>query len=218
MKKILFAMLFMLSLNNYAQTYTTDEKALTGVFECQGKTKAQIFSAISKWISINYISGKSDTQLSDSEGGNIVVKGINEITLQTNSNILYPKMKSLPKTTVMKFNHLIEINVKDNKFRIIFKIVDINYEPDVAALMTPELTKKVMDCINLNGVPDSAILTVSETMDLSLKGSGIGKEKIEQYLLTIKPMYDKINSNFASMMKETMMSINKSIEEPSDGW
>jgi hypothetical protein len=218
MKKILFATLFMLSFTDYAQTYTIDEKALTGVFECQGKSKAQIFSAISKWISINYNSGKSVTQLTDSEGGNIVVKGINEITYQNYSKILYPNMKSLPDTAVMKFNHLIEFNVKDDKFRIIYKIVDLYFEPEVKAVLTPDILKIFFDCINFKGLPDSTILTYSDYQDSNLKAALIGKEKREKLKQSSKPMFDEINSNIITEMKMTMSLINKSVLEPSDGW
>ena len=80
MKKLILGLLMAVSFYSNAQEYKIEEKAVTGIFEVPNKSKAEIFSAISKWISINYNSGKSVTQLSDAEGGNIVVKGINEIT------------------------------------------------------------------------------------------------------------------------------------------
>lgn len=218
MKKILLATLLMLSLTDYAQTYTTEDKALTGVIECQGKTKAQIFSAISKWISINYNSGKSVTQLSDAEGGNIVIRGINEITYPNNTKILYPNMKSISETSIMKFNHLVEINVKDNKYRIVYKIVDIYYEPAAVAYLTAETIKMNFDCINLNGVPDSTILSFSDYIDTNLKKGLVGKEKRDKYKESIKPMYDELNSNIVTEMKTTILSISKSITAPSDSW
>lgn len=219
MKKILFLVLIMSSLNNYSQTYTTEAKALTGVFDVDGKSKAEIFSAINKWISINYNSGKSVTQLSDSEGGNIVVKGINEISYPNNSKILYPKMKSLPDNSIMKFNHLIEINIKENKYRIIYKIVEINYDSAVAGYLTSEMIKMNFDLVNLNGVPEAAMLTMSEFSDLNLKKGLIGQEKREQYKLMLKPSFNELNSNLLSEMKATMLSIQSAVTStPTDGW
>jgi hypothetical protein len=219
MKRILFATLLMLSISNYAQTYTTEDKALIGVFEVQGKTKAEIYSAINKWISINYNSGKSVTQLSDDEGGNIVIKGINEVSYPNISKIIYPNMKSIQDIATMKLNHLIEINIKDNKFRMIYKIVDLYIEPAAVEFMTPEITKMTNDCINLNGISDDALLTSSEFMDSNLKKAKIGKEKRDKIKELTKPMYDELNTNLVANMKATMLSIQSAVTTPAnDGW
>ena len=219
MKNLLFALMIMLPTSIYAQTYTTEDKVLTGVFETQGKTKAQIYSAINKWISINYNSGKSVTQLSDVDAGNIVVKGINEVSYPNISKIIYPNMKSIPDITTMKLNHLIEINIRDNKFRIIYKIVDFHIDPAMVGYMTPEMIKISNDCINLNGISDAALLANYEFMDMSLKKSMIGKEKRDLVKESIKPIYDELNRNLIANMKTTMLSIQSAVTAPaSDGW
>lgn len=218
MKKLILGLLMAVSFYSNAQEYKIEEKAVTGIFEVPNKSKTEIFSAISKWISINYNSGKSVTQLSDAEGGNIVVKGINEITYSNNSRILYPNMKSIPDVSIMKFNHLIEINVKDNKYRIIYKIVDIYYEPSVTAYLTAEMIKMNYDCINLIGISDSALLAISDYSETNLKKGLIGKEKREKYRESLKPMYEELNSKIVTEMKTTMLLINKSITATSDGW
>jgi hypothetical protein len=219
MKNVLFALLIMLPTVIYAQTYTTEDKVLTGVFETQGKTKAQIYSAINKWISINYNSGKSVTQLSDVDAGNIIVKGINEVSYPNISKIIYPNMKSISDIAIMKLNHLIEINIRDNKFRIIYKIVDFHIDPAMAGYMTPEMIKMSNDVINLNGISDAALLATSEYMDMSLKKSMIGKEKRDLVKEAIKPIYDELNRNLIANMKTTMLSIQSSVTAPaSDGW
>ena len=218
MKKTVLGLLILVSFYANAQEYKLEEKTVTGVFDVAGKSKSEIFSAISKWISINYNSGKSVTQLSDAEGGNIIVKGINETTVSNNARILYPNTKSIPDTSIMKFNHLIEINIKDNKYRIIYRIIDIYYEPSEAAYLTAEMIKMNNDCINLIGVPDSTILLVSDFTDANLKKGLVGKEKREKYIQALKPMYDKLNSDIVNDMKTTMLLINKSITATSEGW
>jgi hypothetical protein len=211
MKNLLFAMLVMLSTSIYAQTYATEDKVLTGVFETQGKTKVQIYSAINKWISVNYNSGKSVTQLSDVDAGNIVVKGINEVSYPNISKIIYPNMKSIPDIATMKLNHLIEINIKDNKFRIIYKIVDFHIDLAMVGYMTPEMIKISNDCINLNGISDAALLANFEFMDMGLKKGMIGKEKRDQVKEAIKPTYDELNRNLIANMKTTMLSIQSAV-------
>ena len=216
---MLLAMLLMFSLTDYAQTYTNDDKSLTGVFEVPSKTKAEIFSAINKWISINYNSGKSVTQLLDAEAGNIVVKGINQINYNNGAKILYPNMKSIPEINVMKFNHLIEINVKENKYRVNYRILEIEYDQAVAVYMTPSLTKNGFDCINLNGTPVAVITSINDSLETTLKMGFIGKEKRETYKANTKPMYDGINSTIVADMKATMLSIQSAVNsQTKDGW
>ena len=219
MKNLILTLLLLITYCDYSQTYTIEDKALIGVFEVQDKTKAQIYSAITKWISINYNSGKSVTQLADADGGNIIVKGINEISYPTNSKILYPNMKSLPETAITNFNHLIEINIKDNKFRINYKIIDIDYAPSTLQYLTPEIIKTNFDCINLNGVPEPTLLEVYNYNDSNLKKGFIGQEKRTNYCNAMKEMYVQRNIDLLNSIKKTMLSIQKVVTTPaSDGW
>lgn len=216
MKKILFTTLLMLSLSNYAQTYTIEDKTLTGVFEVQGKTKAQIYSAINKWISINYNSGKSVTQLSDSEGGNIVVKGINETTYKNTYKILYPNNKYVPADYPLLLNHLIEVNIKDNKFRITYRIID--YVP-ATPLVPYSLDKNAFDCINFNNSSDASILEYNNQIESLLKMGFIGAAKRGTVTALTKPSFDEVNSNIITSIKTTMLSIQSAVTTPTtDGW
>ena len=211
-KKIAY-LLFVISFYANAQEYKLEEKAVTGIFEANGKTKAELFSAINKWISINYNSAKTVIQLDDAEGGNIVVKGINEAKCKNNSKVLMPNIKS-DEYSIMKFNHLIEINIKDNKFRIIYRITDYAME-----LVGYENIKKLtFDCINFNGVDDNSIAAVNEFSEQTLKAGFIGKEKREKYKSLTKPMYEELNANLIADIKITMESIAKSTTVSSDGW
>jgi hypothetical protein len=54
MKKIALGLLMLMSFYSNAQEYKLEEKSVTGIFEVNGKTKAELFSAINKWISVNY--------------------------------------------------------------------------------------------------------------------------------------------------------------------
>lgn len=56
----------------YPQEFKYEEKLVTGIFEAQGKSKSEIFSAINKWISINYNSSKNVIQMNDMDSGTII--------------------------------------------------------------------------------------------------------------------------------------------------
>jgi hypothetical protein len=213
MKKIILGLLMLVGFYSNAQEYKLEEKSVIGVFEANGKTKAEIFSAINKWISINYNSSKTVVQLSDAEGGNIVVKGINEAKCKNNTKVIMPNAK-IDEYSVMKFNHLIEINIKDNKFRIIYKITD--YVMDIDGY--ENIKNMTFKGINFNGVDDTSIAALYEFSEQSLKDGLVGKEKRDRFLSLLKPTYEELNANIIANIKVTMESIAKSTTVASDGW
>lgn len=194
-----------------AQEYKLEEKSVIGIFEANGKTKAEIFSAVNKWISINYNSSKTVVQLSDAEGGNIIVKGINEAKYKNNNKVLFPNIKS-EEYSIMKFNHIIEINIKDNKYRIIYRIID-----SVTELGDESMRKATLNFINFNGIDDNSIATMNDIIEEVFKGT-FSKEKREKYKSLIKPTYEELNANLISSIKLTIESIAKSTIAASDSW
>ncbi|MBC7525900.1 MAG: DUF4468 domain-containing protein [Flavobacterium sp.] len=208
MKKILLGTLLMFCLTTFGQTYKIEEKSITGVFDVDGKSKAEIFSAINKWISINYNSAKNVIQLNDAEAGNIIIKGINEVTCKSVAKTLYPKNAYIPENTTTKFNHLIEINVKENKFRIIYRIID-----------SEGLDDNFFNCIKLNGDNEANIITYNDEVEIGLKKGLIGQEKRELYKLKSTVMFEDIRFGLENSMKATMLSIEKSVKTATtDGW
>jgi hypothetical protein len=210
MKKIIIIAFLILSNTINAQEFKIEEKTITGTFENKEKSKSELFALINKWISINYNSSKSVIQMNDLESGTIIIKGINSVNFKNPGKVLNPKIAT--EFSEMKFNHIIEINIKDNKFRIIYKLVDLaTYDYGYNAM--------TLDCINLNGNRDLAVDKFLESMDVNLKKGMIGKDKRERYKLESKLSFDEINTNLINDMKITMSSIEKSISVTSkDGW
>jgi hypothetical protein len=211
MKKIIPLMLLITSIT-YAQEYKLEEKTVTGIFEVKEKTKAEIFASINKWITLNYNSAKNVVQMNDLESGTIIIKGINEVIYKNSMKELYPNNKYVEEYSRTKFNHLIEINIKDNKFRIIYKITDIATE-DVG------YNSLIFNCIDFNGIKESAIIEYNDKMDGLLKQGLIGKEKRENFKSLTKPMFESLSNSLVSDIKATMTSIEKSITESTkDKW
>ena len=195
-----------------AQEYKLEDKTITGVFEVKEKSKAEIFASINKWVSINYNSAKNVVQMNDLESGTIIIKGINEVTYKNSMKELYPNKKYVEEYAKTKFNHLIEINIKDNKFRIIYKITDIAAEDVGYNTLT-------INCIVFNGINENAITEYNEKMDGLLKQGLIGKEKREKFKSITKPMFEGLSENLITDIKTTMQSIGKSISEATkDKW
>jgi hypothetical protein len=210
MTKIILLMLFITTITN-AQEYKIEAKSIIGVFDVNEKSKAEIFSAINKWISINYNSAKNVIQMNDLESGNIIIKGINEVKYKNPIKIIYPNY--LAEYATSKFNHLIEINVKDNKFRIIYKLIEI-YMVDATVINDTKMIN-----VNLDGSRKSELEEYMVIMDENYKKVYKNKEKREKLLEAIKFSFEEININLRNDMKATMLSIEKLVrEETKDDW
>ncbi|MDI6050163.1 DUF4468 domain-containing protein [Flavobacterium sp. XS2P24] len=209
MRKFILLMLFITTISN-AQEYKLEEKTIAGTFEVKEKTKSEIFSSINKWISINYNSSKNVIQMNDLESGTIIIKGINEVKFKNPGKVLNPKIAT--EFSTMKFNHLIEINIKDNKYRIIYKLIQIATDDYGYNDMT-------MNCINLNGNRADQVQIYIDAMEKNLKKGLIGKEKKESFIAETRLSFDEINTNLINDMKSTMLSVEKSVSNTSkEGW
>lgn len=210
MKKILLIAFIFLYNNIYAQEYKLEEKSVTGVFEANGKTKAELFSAINKWVSINYNSGKTVTQLSDAEAGTIIVKGINTVATKTDLNKLFPRV--IPELNYYKFNHLLEINIKDNKFRIIITLID--YIPE-----NLQYDYFNFDCVNFSGVDQITIDAYNKKIEQLLRSAFIGKEKREVFKSGTKSYFEGVNKDIIMFLKNIMLSVEKNVKPTGkDNW
>ena len=205
-------MTLMTSSISFGQDYELNEKKVTGVFELEGKNKSELFSSINKWISINYNSAQNVIQMNDKEAGTIIIKGINEVVYKNTMKSLYPNNKYIQEYSTTKFNHLIEINLKDNRFRIIYRITDIASK-DVG------YNNLIFNCINFNGDNDQAIIKYNEFIDISLKQGLVGKKKRAKFKSKTKPMFYELNNSIVTDIKSTMKSIEKSVKsKKKDDW
>jgi hypothetical protein len=205
-------MMVMTSSISFGQDYELEEKTVIGIFEMEGKEKSELFSSINKWISINYNSAQNVIQMNDKEAGTIIIKGINEVVYKNTMKSIYPKNKYIPEYSTTKFNHLIEINIKDNRYRVVYKITDIA-DKDLGG------NNILLKCINFKGENEQAILEYSKIFDENLKKGAIGKKKREQFMSSIKPMFEELNNNILIDIKSTIKSIEKSVEsKKKDDW
>ncbi len=199
--------ILILTLTSYyciGQEYESEEKSVTGIYEIPETNKSVLFASINKWISINYNSAKNVIQLNDKESGTIIIKGINEVIYKNTMKTLYPKNKYIQDYSTIKFNHLIEINIKDNKYRIIYRIIDIASE-DTGS------NNIVFKCVNLNGTKEESIIEYNQFIDNLLKKGLIGVKKREKFQSLTKPMFEELNTSLLNDIKQTMKSIKQSV-------
>ena len=210
MRKITLIILLISSIAN-AQEYKLEGKTITGTFDIKDKSKSEIFASINKWISINYNSAKNVVQMNDLESGTIIIKGINEVKYKNPLKIIYPNLAA--EFTTIKFNHLIEVNVKDNKFRIIYKLIEI-YMVDATVINDTK-----MICVNLDGSRKAEVDEYMVLTEENFKKAYKNKEKREKLLEASRLSFEEVNTNLINDIKATMQSVEKSvIEATKDKW
>jgi hypothetical protein len=221
MKKIFYILLIISSISN-AQEFSSENKTLTGVFEVKDKTKPEIFNLINKWIALNYNSSKNVIQLNDIESGAIVVKGIDIVKfINPVKEIKYKNEKYSSAYQLINYYYTLEINIKDNKFRMIYDITSISETYldvflNVNKVIPEEL---IFNCLSFNEVDPKFISSYNAKLENFYQGKSEKKTKErEQIILSTKPMFLELTSNLNLVAKETMLSIYKDVIGNNSKW
>ena len=228
MKKLLLIFLFISSVQQiYCQDILSElskiedtilnlnitEKKITATINAIGKSKSEIYSSINKWVSINYTSANDVIQMNDKEAGTMIVKGLNSLSFINPTRATYPKTKAIPIENKLLLSHLLEINVRDNKYRLNYTITNI---VETSPKNTMHTNPNTFNCINLNGASDEAIVNFNNHWKNLFKKSMMGKKKQSKYLSFSKPTFDEINARLALSFVLNFISINKMVVETSD--
>ncbi|MFD2587051.1 DUF4468 domain-containing protein [Croceitalea marina] len=212
-------LVLMTSLNCNAQEYEQEEKTISGIFDIEGKSKTEIFASINKWIALNYNSAQNVVQLNDKESGNIIVKGINEAVYKNVMKELYPKNKYMQEFSTVEFNHTMEINIKDNKFRIIYTLTDIITPAPVAGYNLESQYNMVFEMIDFTGLKQEKIDNYNNYIEELWKKAMVGKKKREKFKEMTKPTFEEMNKGVIESIKSTMISIEKAVKSTKkDDW
>jgi hypothetical protein len=203
MKKILIITFLFLCLTSNAQEFQTESKAIVGNFEVAHKNTSELFASINNWIALDDNPSR-DVQLNDLETGKIIIKGINEISYKSLARALDPTNKNIPEFSSLKFNHLIEIRINDNGYKIIYHLVDFVSE-------NVKKNNLFFNCINLNHTNELAIREYNKKNDLFLTEGLVGKKKRENYRALAKRMFKDINNTLLFDLKQTMAFIEQSV-------
>jgi Domain of unknown function (DUF4468) with TBP-like fold len=216
MKKTLILLILLFAFNlSYAQEFTIESKTIIGVFIAEGKTKSQIFSSINKWISLNYNSAQDVVQLNDKEAGNIIVKGINEAVYKNVIKKLYPKNKYILEYNTVKFNHTLEINIKDERYRVIYTLTNMINEYDGYDYFNDLIFKM----IDFDGIEQVNIDNYNAYIENLWKKSLIGKKKRANLQSMTPSVFEEMNKGVIASIKLTMLSIDKTVNSTKkDDW
>lgn len=223
--KLIFGIVILLILpyKIYAQEYEIKENSITGIFEIKGKDKSEIFSSINKWISINYNSANNVIQMNDKESGTMIVKGANTVWYKTNLNFENPNF--FPNKLYIDFKHLIEINVQDNRFRVIYTLIDIDDIYCVASKKWSFYVYKQLyrdsatKCVNLKGSTEESISDYNKSLEKYLDAIWTNKKNKNMMFNATESIFNEMNEEIKSDILSKIKSIQASIiSDKKDDW
>ncbi|MCA0933096.1 DUF4468 domain-containing protein [Lutimonas saemankumensis] len=202
MNNLTLIIALILSFNVFGQEFEVEERGMTAVLKEENKSKSELFANINKWISITYNSSNDVIQLNDKESGAIIIKGINTVTYKNYMKELYPRNKYIQGSVTQTFNHLIEINIKDEKYRVIYKVT--NVENDVQGIM--------MSLIDLRGSNEDRLYLYEELFKANAKG-GVSKKKMEEMIVCQKKGLKEMNDILILNVKSTIHSLRSFVKQ-----
>ena len=114
---------------------------------------------------------------------------------------------------VNQFYHFIELNVKDNKMRVIYKIT----EPSNVDIGWNDI---VFNVIKLNGVDQISMANFKNKIDEILKKGFSGKKKREIFKKKLDPFIEQVNQDILENIKVRILSIYSSVKtgREKDDW
>ena len=132
---------------------------------------------------------------------------------------LYPKNKYMQEYSTVKFNHTLEINVKDSKFRIIYTLTDIITPKPVAGYNLESQYNMVFEMIDFTGMKQVKIDNYNNYIEKLWKKAMIGKKKRAKFMEMTKPTFEEMNKGVIESIKSTMISVEKSVNSTKkDDW
>jgi hypothetical protein len=191
------------------------EKSITAIIDVKNKSKSEIYSSINKWVSLNYGSANNVIQMNDKESGIMIVKGSNSMSYLNPSRAIWPKIKFYPVESSITLTHVLEINVRDDKFRIKFTLNDVIESMPMSSM---NLNPRTFDCINFTGASEESISKFNSYWKSFFKGKGMGKKRKEKYYSLTEPTFTEINTGLVISLISNIQSIYNSVNIESDDW
>ena len=204
MKTAILSFFIIFSFVSSAQEFTIEKHSVCGVFNCKAETKTALFTSINKSITADNSAQKYQLQSYDLQSGTIVFKGVNEIRTINPSKIIYANNKSVPEYITLKFNHLIEIKVRDGSYTIAYKIIDLD-------MKDYGFNALFLNCVGFSDSNEKAILLYNAKIEKLYKSLLVGKEKRALLQNTITSGFKVLNSDLILRSKTTIAAVNQSI-------
>lgn len=223
---------FAYGLNSNGATVSIDENndlVFTKVVDNLNITKEDIYNRAFTYFVYKYKDANSVIQQQDKEAGIIIGKGYFK---DFNCSVGTYKMMGVELTTYDYYsaNHILRIDIKDNRARLILTISNYEFSRGASASsllagtnsMSPKntITKKIVDCAPINA------LTIEERINNELGSKKVSKSIRNNMVIMEKNIIESETKAFTSICKvgaNTILELEKTLKggntsKNSDNW
>lgn len=207
MKKLVILLLF-IPLVSLGQDFKTQDKIMSVVFQVDSLSASEIHSRALNAIANIYNNANNVIQLNDTQANKIVVKGSSTMTITNPIKALYPKNKYIKETSELFYDHTINIDSKDNRYRIVyivsnpeelFSTTRIDFASPIFSFEEPKQ----------DGITEYVDLKMSAGTSL------LGKKKKAIYKSALLKLPKEIVNTLINDTKSILLMINDGIQQQS---
>lgn len=209
MKKLLIILFLPFLVLGQEPEFKFEDNLMAVVFYHKGISSETLYSKCLASISNVFSSSKYVIDLDDRVGKKIIMNANTLVSMDNNVKMLYPRMKEkfVPESLNMKLSYRLNIDFKDDRYRMVFEITDVEYyDYDYNALKPlKQPSTFVEDYSNDN--------ELKETLITKTKGTLVDKQKKQLYVESWFKNRSKWINDLQSKAKSIVLLINDGISE-----
>lgn len=200
------------------QAFDVSELFLTEVYEVPNTSKNNIYSKINKWVAVNYKSANNVIQMNDKDAGILVVKGVDNFIVFNPIKRIRMNNSLITEKVSIKFHHTIQIEVKDNKFRVKYSFDRFGNGYYFGNITDWIFINSLWDSLDFNNPIDlTKIEFYKKKVDELLKMYNVSKRKRQSVVTNLNSFVPHLLNVLRKKVEITGRSISMSIKE-NDKW
>lgn len=206
MKKlsVIVLLVVMFSGSIYAQESIIGDKSVSKKFARNGLSKSIILSRAETWFLNEDNTNKNKVESIDIEKGLLKINGETKVLYKNIGKELYPKRSAMAEVLEARFGHIMEINVNEEDYDIMFSVVD----------MKEEMYKKqdvFFECINFKEINEEDLSEYNRAMDKLLKANLVFKKRREVFAENSRSQFEEVSSFLLNEGEVSIFSLNEVI-------
>ena len=193
---------------SFGQEFKYQNNINSVVFEVDSTSASDIHNKALSAIANLYNNANNVIQLNDKDSNKIIVKGKSTITITNPIKAMYPKNKYISETMELFFDNTINIDSKDNRYRIVYSVNNpeelygterVNFFPSIFSFNEPKQDE------------------ITEFVDLKMSAgtSMLGKKRKAIYKTALEKLPQEIVSTLKNDTKTFLLIINDAIQQKS---
>ena len=212
MKKLILLLLF-IPLVSTTQEFKYQNNIASVVFNVDSISSEEIHSRAVRAIANIYNNANNVIQMNDKESGKLVIKGSSSIIINNPIKSMYPKNKYISQGWELFYNHTINIDSKDGRYRIVYTVSNPEYDggPNVVGNIS-------FDGVKFFNYENSDKQDITSYIEAKLNSPGmgiLGKKRKALYSEALSKMPADIVEQLKYDTKQVCLRINDAIQQNS---